>query len=199
MNRIFPRVEKDGDARRCARCAPAAPRIRRILITAALAAAALVVPGRAEKLRFSAPKQSLQVRLVGRAAPLPRSTFGGNEQSYIAAVPSGPDPSGALVRLVYRFLSYDRDLPAAFLDYELVHKFRAVRQPECDAVARSLLFSRRLLAYDRLTPDEFSFTFARNATQQTIPPERELPCYVVTPGDYQESHRIPVTAGEHGY
>jgi len=82
------------------------------------------------------------------------------------------------VKLVYRFLSYDHGLPAAFMDYNYVHKFRAVRQPECDESAATVVYIR-------------DFEYARGTTGVAIPSTIVLPCYIVTPGDYQGSTRLP--------
>ena len=150
-------------------------------------------PAHAEKLRDSVKKQSVSVRLVGRASSLPVTTFGANYQSFVAAFETKNKDGVSLVKLVYRFLSYDRGLPAVFMDYNYVHRFRAVRQPDCDEIAGTVLYSRHASAVGEMPDREFTFEYAKGATGTTIPSTIVLPCYVVTPADYQGSTRVPRT------
>ncbi len=143
----------------------------------------------AEKLRDSVKKQSISVRLVGRASSLPVTTFGANYQSFVAALAvRNNDP--LLVKLVYRFLSYDKSLPAAFMNYNYLHRFRAVRQPDCDEVADSVLYSRHASPAGEMLDRDFTFEYAKGATATTIPATIVLPCYVVTPADYLGSTHV---------
>jgi hypothetical protein len=145
---------------------------------------------RMEKLHDSIKKQSVSVRLVGRTPPLPVTTFGANYQSFVATLQADKD-FAPQVKLVYRFLSYDQGPPAAFMDYNYVHKFRAVRQPDCDESAAAILYSRHSSPTGETLNSNLSFEYARGATGVAIPPTAVLPCYVVTPGDYQGSTRLP--------
>jgi hypothetical protein len=150
-------------------------------------------PAYAKKLRDSIKKQSVSVRLVGRASSLPVTTFGANYQSFVAAFETRNKNDVSLVKLVYRFLSYDQGLPAVFMDYSYVHRFRAVRQPDCDEVAGTVLYSRHASAVGEMPDREFTFEYAKSATETTIPSTIVLPCYVVTPADYQGSTLVPRT------
>ncbi len=150
-----------------------------------------VTQGYAEKLRDSVRKQSISIRLVGRAAPLPISSFGANYASYVAVLQSGNDNKDvSFVKLVYRFMDYDRNLPVLFMNYDYVHKFRAVRQADCDEPADALLYSRHVTPVGGLVDSEFSFEYAKNATSVAIPATTVLPCYTVAPPDYKGSHLI---------
>jgi hypothetical protein len=145
-----------------------------------------------EKLHDSTKKQSVSVRLVGRTPPLPVTTFGANYQSFVATLQTNKDYA-TQVKLVYRFLSYDQGLPTAFMDYNYVHKFRAVRQPDCDESAATILYSRHSSPTGETLKSNLSFEYARSATGVAIAPTAVLPCYVVTPGDYQGSKRLPAS------
>lgn len=165
--------------------------LQRLLTVGLALIAALTpsIPSQAEKLQYPLKKQPIAVRVVGRAAPLPISSFGANEQSFIVMLQPAADQAPSLAKLVYRFVSYDRDLPATFLDYDFVHKFRAARQAGCDERASALLYSPRKAASGRLLDLELSFEYARQATGIAIPPEVVLPCYVVAPADHRGSSR----------
>jgi hypothetical protein len=150
----------------------------------------------AEKLRESAKKRSVSVRLIGRASPLPVTTFGANYQPFVALLEAqnnnnNNDP--LLVKLVYRFLSYDTGLPAVFMDYSYMHRFRAVRQPDCDAAADTLLYSQHVSSVGETLDRNFTFEYAKGAAGTTISSTIVLPCYVVTPDDYRGSTHSPRT------
>jgi len=177
------------------------------LIAAGVVALLAVCPAyvyAAKLLHPSLKKQAVSVRLVGRAALVPLSSFGANQEYYVGVLQAKGKKETALVKLIYRFLNYDRDLPATFMNYELVHRFHAIRQPECDAPADTLLYSRRTTALGELLDSNFTFEFAQNATSITIPPASVLPCYVITPSDYQDStlrpsgSSVPVVAEKQG-
>jgi hypothetical protein len=147
--------------------------------------------GYAVKLKETSRKQSIAVRFIGRTAPMPRSTFGANHDSYIALLQGAKNKDNwPFVKLVYRFLDYDHSLPALFMDYEFVHRFRAVRQPDCDEPTDTMLYSKHLSSFGQVLDTEFSFAFAKNASEIVIPSESILPCYIVTPSDYKGSDRI---------
>lgn len=154
------------------------------------ALAILTGPAYGAKLRAGVKKESVSVRLVGRAASATVSSFGANHQSYVAVLQEGHNKDAVLVKLVYRFLDYDGDLAALFMDYDLVHRFRAVRQPDCDEATDSVLYSRNLMPTGEASSRAFTFEYAHHAAGVAIPPKTVLPCYVVTPADYKGSDRI---------
>ena len=157
-----------------------------------LSGGSLIQRADAKKLQDSLKIQSMSVRLVGRASSTPVTTFGANYQSFVAAFYAHNNHDVTLVKLVYRFLSYDQDLPAALMDYTLVHRFRARRQPDCDESADSILYSRHSSPSGKMLDREFSFSYARNAAGVTMPPAAILPCYVIAPADYKGSKRVPL-------
>jgi hypothetical protein len=163
----------------------------RVAMALVLVVAACVEQSDAVKLKESFRKRSVSVRLVGRAAPLPTSTFGANYDSYVAVLQAGNITDVPFVKLVYRFMDYDRSLPRLFMDYEFVHRFRALRQPDCDEPAEAMLYSLHLTRFGELLGSDFSFEYAKNATEIVIPATTILPCYVVAPTDYKGSHRVP--------
>lgn len=142
-------------------------------------------------LEPSPKKEVVSVRFVGRAASVPITSFGANHHSFVAVLHFGNSHDVSLVKIVYRFLSYDTSLPASLMNYDIVHKFRAVRQTDCDEVADTLLYSHRLSSSGGISGRDFSFQYARNASGITIPPDSVLPCYIVTPADYKGSAHVP--------
>jgi hypothetical protein len=98
-----------------------------------------------------------------------------------------------LVKLVYRFLSYDTGLPSVFMDYSYVHRFHAVRQPDCDETADTLQYSQHVSSVGETLDRNFTFEYAKGAAGTTILSTIVLPCYVVTPDDYRGSTHSPRT------
>ncbi len=150
-------------------------------------------PGRAYAAGIKKPKKQLvSVRFLGRAPLMPVTSFGANYESYVAALRSHSNKDeGSLVKLVYRFLTYDSRLPASLLDYNAVHRFRAVREPECDQTVEAMLYGDRPVLPSGTQVSDFSFVYARNALPMQIPEAAVLPCYVVTPADYKGSKNVP--------
>lgn len=144
----------------------------------------------------SPKKEVVSVRFVGRAASVPVTSFGANRSSFVAALHSRNSPDVSLVKIVYRFLTYDTSLPASVVDYDVVHRFRALRQTDCDEVADTLLYSHRLAPSGEILGRDFSFQYAKNASGITIPPAAVLPCYIVTPAGYKGSKRIPAAVAD---
>jgi len=161
-------------------------------VAVALLVGSLIQRAEAKKLQDSLKTQDVLVRMVGRASSIPVTTFGANYQSFVAAFYAHNNHDVILVKLVYRFLSYDQDLPAALMDYNLVHRFRARRQPDCDESADTILYSRHPSPSGTMLDREFSFSYAKNATGVTIPTAAILPCYVIAPADYKNSRRVPI-------
>ncbi len=159
----------------------------------ACAAVLLLAGGAAQgrSLKSSVKKESVSFRLVGRAAPVPITSFGANYESYVAALQSPKTNDVSLVKVVYRFLSYDPRLPVSFVDYDLVHTFRAVRQPDCDESASAMLYSHPLSHTGEVQNETFTFEYAKHASDVTIAPAVMLPCYVITPADYKGSNPVP--------
>jgi hypothetical protein len=130
------------------------------------------------------------VRLIGLASPLPVTSFGANYDSYVAAMRLRKDDV-SLVKLVYRFMNYDPRFPASLVDYDFVHKFRAVREPDCDEAVDTMLFSHRITASGATAGRDLTFEYAKHAAQIAVAPPTVLPCYVVSPADYKGSKHLP--------
>lgn len=162
-----------------------------IVVAVALLSGSLIQRVEARKFQDSLKTQYVSVRMVGRASSIPVTSFGANYQSFVAAFYAHNNHDVTLVKLVYRFLSYDQDLPAALMDYDLMHRFRARRQPDCDESADTILYSRHSSPSGKMLDREFSFSYAKNATGVTIPSAAILPCYVIAPADYKGSKRVP--------
>ena len=129
-------------------------------------------------------KETLQGRTVARAISGLPSTIGMNRRSYIAEVYSKREEP-RLVKLSFRFLHYENDLPDSFFDYAVTHKFRAVRDTSCDEPLERMFYSDRFDSADHYLGREFTLKYAKGAPQFTIAPETILPCYILTPRDYQ--------------
>ncbi len=140
-------------------------------------------------LKTTLKKEPVSIRLIGRASPLPTTSFGANYDSYVAELHTAKNDA-RLVKLVYRFLSYDPSFPKALVDYDILHRFRAVRQPDCDETADTMLYSHRVAASGEIVESDFSFEYAKHASDVAIPPATVLPCYVVTPADYKGSKQV---------
>ncbi len=146
----------------------------------------------AASLKPSIKKETVTVRLVGRASSAPVTSFGANYDSYVAAIQSSKNRNDApLVKLVYRFLNYDVRIPASLLDYQMALTFRAVRQADCDESTDSLLYNERVAPSGSVAGRDLTFIYAKDAVGITIPADTVLPCYVVTPADYKGSKQIP--------
>lgn len=142
-------------------------------------------------LRPTVKKQSISVRLIGRASSLPLTSFGANYESYVGTLQTKANGL-ALVKLVYRFMNYQPRFPGSLADHDLVHSFRATRQPDCDERAESIIYSRQVGPAGQTSEPTFSFVYAKNASGISIPPSAVLPCYVVSADDYKGTRSLPV-------
>ena len=144
----------------------------------------------AANLTSPVKKQSITVRLIGRASFLPVTSFGANYESYVGSLQSKASDS-TMVKIVYRFMNYEPRLPGSLADYDLVHTFRATRQPDCDAKAETLIYSQHVGPAGQVSEPAFSFVYAKNASGVSIPPTVLLPCYVVSADGYKGTRTMP--------
>jgi hypothetical protein len=91
-----------------------------------------LVPCAAAAGPAATPRAStIQVRFIAREQPIARTSFGYNWDSYIAEL-QHKNGERELIRLSYRFLYYEPEMPPSFLDYSYVHGFRAVHDEGCN-------------------------------------------------------------------
>ncbi len=128
-------------------------------------------------------------RMVAKVPTETLSTMGLNYQSYLFEVQSrkeGPE----LIKVSYRFLIREPQLPASFLDYSLLHKFRMTRDESCDEswgdVSSRYVFDRE----GKLSAKLQDIVYARNAPVLQLEAQTSLPCYVATPQDYESTKRV---------
>jgi hypothetical protein len=145
---------------------------------------------RGAELRSSSNKKMLKVRLIGSEPSVPTTSFGPNWKSYVAEVQSGAERP-RLVRFVYRYALSAPTMPGTFLDYALVHRFRALRDEACDMPLASMLYSYKFSSGDfepvRPTGRELTLEYASSAPRLSAADPAVLPCYVVGPKDYKGS------------
>jgi hypothetical protein len=134
-------------------------------------------------------KVTLQGRIIASGSAAQPTTVGRSHRDYLFKIENGEGAS-RIVRLSYRFMYQDGDLPASFLDSAYVHSFRGVHDPSCDqrfeVLATAYLFDEHGFQFLRSEP---ALHFVPGIDVQ-LPAETVLACYVVTPQDYRGSKRI---------
>jgi hypothetical protein len=132
-----------------------------------------------------APKEA-GTTLSGRFVAIvdgPRLTsFGRNHESYIFETQSPGGPQ--FVRLSYRFLLYQPQVPRRTLDYSQVYKIAAVKEDACtetlEKISKTLVFNP---AGD-FAGTNFAITYAKNVPTLALPWKSPLPCYVLSPRNF---------------
>jgi hypothetical protein len=127
----------------------------------------------------------VRVRLVALAWTLPRPTYGASYEVFLAETEIDRD-EWRLIKLVFRFLSFQPRLSESGFDYSVVHEVSAWRDPDCDQTvsqltARSLPKRHEPLIYARNVPRE-------DLDRRRIP----VPCYQTNADDYIKSTVEPI-------
>ncbi len=164
------------------------------LLLLCLGASVQPVAARHTGLRPKSEKFLVKSRIVARVPLETYTSVGLNYQSYIFEFDSGGKQSAPqLVKVSYRFQLRDPQLPSSFHDYSLVHRFRVTRDDSCDETWGSL--TTRYL-FDRggnFRGSQSALVYSRNVP---VPPHMDnqaiLPCYVVTPRDYESTTKQPL-------
>lgn len=154
------------------------------------------------KLRSNPRTKVIQVRLIASEPSLPTTSFGLNWTSYVAELQFGKEPP-QLVRFMYRNYLSAPTLPKSFLDYSLVHRFRALRDEQCDLPLTTMLYSYRFTSgtYDPARPIgreltlEYASLAPKFSEQDSEQDHQLLPCYVVRAKDYKGSHATKPVVG----
>jgi hypothetical protein len=104
----------------------------------------------------------IQVRLLAREQPIARTSFGYNSEYYIAEM-QHKSGERKLSRLSYRFLYYEAPMPAAFLDYSYVYRFRALRDDQCDTTLAAVTQKYAVRADGQIDIEDIALTYASGA------------------------------------
>jgi hypothetical protein len=127
----------------------------------------------------------MRVRLVALAWALPPTSYGASYEVFVAETEIDQG-EWRLIKLVFRFLSFQPRLSETGFDYSVVHEVGASRDPDCDETisqltARSLPSRHEPLIYSRNVPRE-------DLGRRRIP----LPCYQTNADDYIKSSVEPL-------
>jgi hypothetical protein len=139
------------------------------------------------------------VRLIAREQPVARTTFGENWDFYLAEL-QHKEGEHELVRLSYRFLHYQPEIPELAFDYSYRHSFRAVLDGECSgsiaAATRRYVFGPE----KKIEIQKAALRYASAAPRIDEDSNAILPCYVIRPSGYigskERKHRtVPLVSG----
>jgi len=137
---------------------------------------------------------TIHVRLIAREQPMARTSFGYNWDSYIAEL-QHKNGEHELIRLSYRFLYYEPEIPHSVFDYSYVHGFRAVRDAECSTTIAMATRKYAVGKDGKITTQKASLRYASTAPTVDEDSQRILPCYVVRPSSHirttRKVHREP--------
>ncbi len=163
--------------------------IGRAALIVVLGVSTAIQPALAGNLNPKPRRITVSGRIVAKVPTETFTTVGLNYQSLLFEIQNrktGPE----LVKLSYRFLIREPQLPSSFLDYSLVHKFRMTRDEGCDESWSDV--SSRYIFDDagKLGAKLEDVVYARNAPALQLQAQSILPCYVVTPEDYRSSKRV---------
>ncbi len=152
---------------------------------------AVVVPAVAghDSLRPKPERLSVKSRIVARVPLETLTSVGLNEQSYVFELDGIKNVAPRLVKVSYRFHLREPQLPSSFLDYDLVHHFNVTRDDSCDetwgALTTRYLFDRN----GNFRGSQSALVYVSNAPAPQMDRQDILPCYVVTPRDYQSTEK----------
>lgn len=131
--------------------------------------------------------ETLNFRIAAVAERTPRSSFAVNAERYLAYVVWKNGQTTA-AKVVFRYSGLEEGLSDEFVDYDLVHSFKAIRDRSCDETWGS--FSTKVVPLNDHFQSLVATEFVSSEAVQTIPGDRVLPCYVIRPQDYKKSERI---------
>jgi hypothetical protein len=150
-----------------------------------------VVVSAGSDLRQHRNYETVQVRISAVAEPIHKSSFSPNRDAFFVEL-IGKQGSTGPVKLLFKYLEYEDGFPEDLVDYDLVHKFKAVRDRSCDETWHS--FSTKSVAGSDgrwATSDAVRFTTTHSV--EDISDSHLLPCYVAEARGYRGSKRIPMT------
>ncbi|MGH9641598.1 MAG: hypothetical protein ACRD3Q_04170 [Terriglobales bacterium] len=133
--------------------------------------------------------EPLRLRLVALAWNHPPSSFGDNEEIFVAEMQISKDES-RLVKLVYYYLGYQPALSDNGLDYATVHELRAARDPQCDETLGEIATGR--VGDWRQEPPKLKYS-TDAPTLKLSRHKKRLPCYVTSASDYTKPVHEPAS------
>ena len=90
------------------------------------------------------------------------------------------------MKIVFRYLGYEDGLSSEFVDFGLVHTFKAVRDRSCDESWQA--FSTKFVIGKDGNPLPVAITrYVVQEAARDVPADQVLPCYVITPQGYKSS------------
>jgi hypothetical protein len=148
-----------------------------------------LVPCAAAAGPAATPRAStIHVRLIAREQPIAHTSFSDNWDSYIAEL-QHKNGERELIRLSYRFLYYEPEMPHAFLDYSYVHRFRAVRDEECGTTMAAATRRYTVGREGKIRIQKAAFRYASDAPTINEGGQANLSCYVVRPSSHTKTTR----------
>jgi hypothetical protein len=142
--------------------------------------------------RGLAAKPPKRITIRGRflaRLPVPAvSTIGMNYESFVFEVePQEGELGSQLIKLSYRFMQQDPQIPKAFLDYSLVHRFSMVRDDSCDESWGAMSTNYVFDSGGGFRGSRSALVYTSNAPTPQIDRQTVLNCYTVTPQDYKST------------
>lgn len=129
--------------------------------------------------------ETLTFRIAAVAERTPHSSFAVNAERYLVYRVGGYNQAPA--KVVFRYSGFEDGLSDEFLDYGLVHSFKAVRDHSCDETWHS--FNTKVVLKSASLQGVVAAQFVSPEAVQPIPEDQLLPCYVIRPQDYKKSER----------
>ena len=97
--------------------------------------------------------------------------------------------------IVFRYMGYEDGVPEEFVDYDLVHTFKGVRDRTCDETWHSLSTKMEVMPGDKVVISD-AIRYASADAMPDIPAEQLLPCYVVQAQGNRGSRRVAAERSE---
>ena len=125
------------------------------------------------------PRMVLTGRLVARVDGPRLTGFGQNHESYIFEMFSPGAPQ--FVRLSYKFLIYEPQVPKRTLDYSRLYKITAVRDDACDETLEKLSKTLAFNSGGDFVEIKYAITYAKNVPPLPLAWKLPMPCYLLSP------------------
>jgi hypothetical protein len=140
-------------------------------------------------LAQKSPKRiSVSGRFLARVPIAAVTTVGMNYESFVFEVePREKELGSQLIKLSYRFMQQDPQIPKAFLDYALVHRFTMVRDESCDETWGAMSTNYVFDTSGGFRGSKNALVYTSNAPTPQIDRQTVLNCYTVTPQDYKST------------
>jgi hypothetical protein len=142
------------------------------------------------ELKAHKKPQTITFRIAAVTERVPQSSFSPNRAIYLGYM-TGDNKSSKTVKIVFRYLGYEDGLSSEFVDFGLVHTFKALRDRSCDESWQS--FSTKVVVGKDGNPLPVAIAkYAAPEAVQDIPADQVLPCYVITPQGYKSSKAVSI-------